>query len=98
VDYVAKPALSSGKVRLDSEVVQIIQQGSGSGTHAGVMVEMADGLQGIFDEVIVTTPLGWLKRNKAAFQPCLPTRLVSAIDGIGFGNLEKVYVTFPKAF
>src|SRR4051794_31309342 len=25
-----------------------------------------------FDEVIVTCPLGWLKRNKSAFTPALP--------------------------
>jgi monoamine oxidase len=48
------------------------------------------GQQFKFDEVVVTTPLGWLKVNKQAFDPPLPGRLSQAIDSIGYGNLEKV--------
>lgn len=51
-----------------------------------------------FDELVVTTPLGWLKHNKTAFQPKLPARLSSAIDNISYGKLDKVYITFPRAF
>lgn len=43
-----------------------------------------------FDQVVVTAPLGWLKRNNAAFEPALPARLTKAIDSIGYGCLEKV--------
>ena len=43
-----------------------------------------------YDEVVVTAPLGWLKRNKIAFHPPLPERLCQAIDAIGYGSLEKV--------
>jgi len=48
--------------------------------------------------VVVTCPLGWLKRNKGAFTPKLPPRLLDAIDNISYGRLEKIYVTFPNAF
>ncbi|KJZ72059.1 hypothetical protein HIM_08514 [Hirsutella minnesotensis 3608] len=51
-----------------------------------------------FDEVVVTCPLGWLKRNVDKFTPSLPPRLTQAIDSIGYGCLEKVYISFPKAF
>lgn len=51
-----------------------------------------------FDEVIVTAPLGWLKRNLAAFQPPLPPRLITAVGNISYGRLEKVYLSFPTAF
>ncbi|KAK0310734.1 hypothetical protein LTR01_003889 [Friedmanniomyces endolithicus] len=51
-----------------------------------------------FDEVVVTAPLGWLKRNKEAFRPALPARLSQAICNIGYGTLDKVYITFPSAF
>ncbi|ETI20288.1 hypothetical protein G647_08322 [Cladophialophora carrionii CBS 160.54] len=52
-----------------------------------------------FDEVIITCPLGWLKRNhEKAFTPSLPDRLTSAISNINYGRLEKLYVTFPRAF
>jgi monoamine oxidase len=43
-----------------------------------------------FDEVVVTAPLGWLKKNKHVFEPPLPQRLSTAIDSIGYGSLEKV--------
>jgi hypothetical protein len=43
-----------------------------------------------FDEVVMTNPLGWLKRNKEVFQPSLPVRFSEAIDAIGYGSLEKV--------
>jgi hypothetical protein len=46
----------------------------------------------------VTAPLGWLKINKDAFDPPLPDRLNQAIENIGYGCLEKVYISFPKAF
>jgi len=52
----------------------------------------------VFDEVVITAPLGWLKRNKSAFVPPLPARISQAIDNISYGRLEKVYITFPSAF
>ena len=45
-----------------------------------------------FDEVIVTAPLGWLKRNLATFHPPLPPRLTAAIANVSYGRLEKVYL------
>lgn len=78
-----------------------------------------------FDEVVVTAPLGWLKRNMQAFHNstpgrrvsprpsnsdttmaadssqgtcALPRRLAQAIENIGYGTLDKVYITFPSAF
>jgi len=43
-----------------------------------------------FDEVVLTTPLGWLKKNLDAFDPPLPPRLCQAIRGVNYGSLEKV--------
>ncbi|KAJ8119484.1 hypothetical protein ONZ43_g3570 [Nemania bipapillata] len=51
-----------------------------------------------FDEVVFTAPLGWLKQHPDAFSPPLPARLAQAIRNIGYGCLEKVYISFPKAF
>lgn len=58
----------------------------------------AAGTRYIFDEVVTTFPLGWLKQNKGVFTPPLPPRLSRAIDNISYGQLEKVYVHFPSAF
>lgn len=51
-----------------------------------------------FDEIIVTAPLGWLKRNLAAFHPPLPPRFTTAVANTSYGRLEKVYLSFPTAF
>lgn len=67
-------------------------------TQNKITVTTISGIRQSFDQVVVTSPLGWLKRNNSAFAPTLPPRLSSAIDNISYGRLEKVYVTFPKAF
>lgn len=51
-----------------------------------------------FDEVVFTAPLGWLKKHPDTFKPELPPRLTQAINSIGYGCLEKVYISFPQAF
>ncbi|WDK19892.1 flavin-containing amine oxidoreductase [Colletotrichum graminicola] len=51
-----------------------------------------------FDEVVMTAPLGWLKKNLQAFDPPLPDRIERGIQAIGYGCLEKVYISFPRAF
>jgi len=64
-----------------------------------VTIATSSGEKASFDDVIVTCPLGWLKRNHVnAFTPPLPPRLTTAISNITYGRLEKVYVTFPSAF
>ena len=52
----------------------------------------------LYDEVVVTAPLGYLKRNLAAFSPPLPDDLIKAISHVSYGRLEKAYITFPKAY
>jgi monoamine oxidase len=64
-----------------------------------VTVTTSSGQKHTFDEVVVTCPLGWLKQHhESAFTPRLPRRLTSAISNINYGRLEKLYVTFPRAF
>jgi hypothetical protein len=61
-----------------------------------VKVQVRGGQEFEFDEVVVTAPLGWLKRNKLAFQPPLPGKLSEAIDSISYGCLEKVRAEIPR--
>ncbi|KAK6598007.1 polyamine oxidase 4 [Botrytis cinerea] len=89
---VAKPALENAKIRHLTKAIRVETNSK------NVTVFTDDGKSLEFDEVVMTTPLGWLKKNKQAFQPALPTRFLSAIDSLGFGCLEKVYITFPQAF
>ena len=50
------------------------------------------------DAVVVTSPLGVLKRGKIQFDPPLSNRKTGAIHRLGFGNLNKVIMLFHKAF
>ena len=95
LEFVAKAAREGARIRLGCEVVRIVGSEHGSGS---AKIEVADGTEESFDAVVVTCPLGWLKRNQDAFRPALPEDLSRAIGNIGYGTLDKVYITFPSAF
>lgn len=80
---IAEPALKA-TVKLGHVVKGIV---CNEGT--GVLVDIEGKESESFDEVVVTAPLGWLKRNKHVFTPGLPTRLEAAIDAISYGHLDK---------
>ena len=91
------------ELRLETEVVHFElsdeTQRRDGGDKAKVTITTAAGEKQSFDDVVLTAPLGWLKRNKdVAFTPALPPRLCQAIANISYGRLEKLYVTFPSAF
>lgn len=50
------------------------------------------------DAVLMTIPLGVLKKEKVKFDPQLPEWKTSAIKRMGFGNLNKVVLCFSKVF
>lgn len=50
------------------------------------------------DAVLVTVPLGVLKTGAIRFNPPLPPRKQRAIDRLGMGLLDKVYLLFDEAF
>ncbi|KAH7355104.1 hypothetical protein BKA65DRAFT_497666 [Rhexocercosporidium sp. MPI-PUGE-AT-0058] len=94
---VARLPLERANVRLGERVVGVeTMERDAKGSKVVVLTEKGETLS--FDEVVMTTPLGWLKRNKNIFQPSLPERLLAGIDGVSVGHLEKVYLTFPSAF
>jgi monoamine oxidase len=50
------------------------------------------------DRVIITLPLGVLKSGSITFSPELPVSKISAIQNLGMGLLDKVYLKFPSNF
>jgi monoamine oxidase len=50
------------------------------------------------DRVLVTLPLGVLKSGRVEFEPSLPPWKRRAIDSLGFGTLDPVYLEFPHRF
>lgn len=87
LEYVAKPALEKAEVKLDTRVIGIKGRKE-QGQKVEVKVEGGEEYQ--FDEVVMTAPLGWLKRNKDVFVDGLTKELDTAIDAIGYGTLDKV--------
>ena len=64
---------------------------------SGVVVATAD--QAFFaDRVVVTLPLGVLKRGDVEFDPPLPAAHQGAIARIGNGLLNKIVLAFPRPF
>ncbi|GAB4819993.1 hypothetical protein N2152v2_007039 [Parachlorella kessleri] len=64
----------------------------------GVAVHTGGGRVFEAEAVVVTVPLGVLKRGSIAFCPPLPQRKVDTIERLGFGVLNKVIMLFPYAF
>ncbi|SPN97710.1 related to anon-37cs protein [Cephalotrichum gorgonifer] len=93
---IAKPALDTADVKFEKVVSNISCR---DGYQRKVRVQTKGDEVFEFDHVVLTAPLGWLKKNsRDAFDPPLPPRMVKAIDSLGYGCLEKTYITFPKAF
>ncbi|MEM9670250.1 MAG: FAD-dependent oxidoreductase [Pseudomonadota bacterium] len=64
----------------------------------GVRVGFSEGELKGFDAVVVTLPLGVLKRNTVEFTPPLPRDKQTAIQRLGMGTLDKVYLQFEEVF
>ncbi|KAJ6473594.1 hypothetical protein C8R47DRAFT_987277 [Mycena vitilis] len=91
----AAPALARANIRLNTCVTHISTPAT---LKDKVTVSIADGSLLSFDYVVLSTPLGWLKRHISAFSPELPPRITSAITNLGLSQLEKVFITFPTVF
>lgn len=57
-----------------------------------------DGKTYAAEKVLVTLPLGVLKRGAVAFTPALPAQKQKAIESLKMGVLNKCYLRFPKVF
>lgn len=79
-------------VRLGVEVSEIVVAAD------GVTVRSVDGAVESGSHVVVTVPLGVLKRGTPRFTPPLPPDRVAAIERLGFGRFEKVALGFDQPF
>ena len=86
-------AMASGvDVRLGRPVSEI------AASPDGVRVVTADGTAEEGSHVVVTVPLGVLKRGVPRFSPALPRDRLAAIGRLGFGRFEKVALRFAEPF
>ncbi|KAJ6558030.1 hypothetical protein B0H19DRAFT_1210574 [Mycena capillaripes] len=88
----AEPALAGADIRLNTYVTHVSTPATPDDK---VTLSLADGSSLSFDQVVLSTPLGWLKRHLSSFSPPLPTRIASAITNLGLSQLKKAG-TFPS--
>ena len=50
------------------------------------------------DYVIVTVPLGVLKKGDIIFEPALPEKKLQSIEKLSMGTMNKAYLVFPEMF
>lgn len=81
----------------DYEILLSTRVDKVSYSDSGVAIGSANASHG-HDAVLVTVPLGVLKRDDITFEPSLSEEKVSAIARMGMGVLDKVYLLFDEVF
>ena len=79
-------------IRLNSDIRRV------EATPTGVQLRDARGQKTQADAVIVTVPLGVLKTDHIRFVPALPKQKRAAIERLGMGLLDKVYLRYDRVF
>lgn len=64
----------------------------------GVTLALTSGENLRADRCVVTVPIGVLKARKITFEPALPARKREAVDALGSGLLDKLWLQFPSVF
>ena len=85
-------ALKGARVSLSTAVVGV------SYSDSAVSLKLGTGESLTVDRVVVTLPLGVLKKNAVAFDPLLPFTHRTAITALGMGSVETVWLRFDKPF
>jgi polyamine oxidase len=79
-------------LRLGVDVAEVACSASGARVRTG------EGTAEEGSHVVVTVPLGVLKRRELRFSPALPPDRLAAIERLGFGRYEKVALGFDEPF
>jgi monoamine oxidase len=86
-------AMAAGvELRVGVDVAEVVRSAS------GVRVRSGDGASEEGSHVVVTVPLGVLRRDALRFSPALPPNRLAAIGRLGFGRYEKVALRFDEPF
>ncbi|KAM3912604.1 peroxisomal N(1)-acetyl-spermine/spermidine oxidase-like [Leptodactylus fuscus] len=101
VNHIKAP-LPDGTVILNKPVKNIHWNGAFRDNNSDVYpvkVQCEDGDSFVADHVIVTVPLGFLKKRYLDFfNPPLPQIKIQAIKNLGFGTNNKILLEFEKPF
>ncbi|KAI4148376.1 MAG: hypothetical protein LQ340_005112 [Diploschistes diacapsis] len=83
-------------VRTRKTVTRIEYDAASSGEVAKVICDSGEVLEA--DHVVITAPLGVLKKQSIDFEPRLPESKAKSIERLGFGLLNKVVLVYDKPF
>ena len=76
-------AMAKAEIYFNTEVVRLSSRTDPSQKRHTTTVRTTAGEERVFDEVVVTAPLGWLKKHqRTAFDPPLPGRVSQAIENM----------------
>ncbi len=84
--------LGDAQVSLSSAVTRIAHDDT------GVSLRLGTGESTSFDRVIVTVPLGVLQREGIEFSPALPFSHRGAINALGMGHAETIWLRYDEPF
>jgi hypothetical protein len=87
---IAAPALEKAKLLTKTAMTSVEVQGDEAGSSRKILVRSTNEESHVYEFVVITSPLGWLKRHKETIKP-LDSRVARAIDQISVGNLEKAW-------
>ncbi|WP_394770870.1 FAD-dependent oxidoreductase [Lacisediminihabitans sp.] len=91
-DALITDALDGVKTSLSTAVVGVAYSDS------GVSLKLGTGESLKVDRAVVTVPLGVLQQGSIAFEPLLPFSHRAAIQALGMGAVETVWLRFDKPF
>ena len=86
-------ALADGLTVLTEQVVKHVYQ-----QESGVIIMIDNGHQVTADYCVVTLPLGVLKQNRVKFTPAFPISKQRAIDAMGNGLMDTLWLEFNEPF
>ena len=99
VNWTAEPLLRNPETIRLGEVVKDIEWGSDDEpvvVHSTYKEQEAHSYKA--DAVLVTVPLGALRKKMINFHPELPTSIANGIQSFSYGALGKVFVEFSEVF
>ncbi|OEU87617.1 hypothetical protein DB35_27945 [Streptomyces abyssalis] len=64
----------------------------------GVTLALRDGGEVTADHAVITVPIGVLKAERISFDPPLPREKQQAVEALGSGLLDKLWLEFPYVF
>jgi monoamine oxidase len=89
---IVQDSLTGSTTSLSTAVAEV------SYTKTGVSLRLGTGESLRADRVIVTVPLGVLKKESLKFNPLLPLAQRTAIAAIGVGTVDSVWLKFDEPF